>query len=150
MLRIDIVKQSDGSGVLRCTRADGSVSWQKQSGRHAAFFALHDLTHYAVETVLGYRRGFFGMVAEGWEMEDTTGKGSRGPLPPEAAEVEHLVGLFDAQRGSGTVWTADEFNAFSHRSLTEQQLHAILARRAELFRQWGGVAAGQALTLMFD
>ncbi|MBL8219120.1 MAG: hypothetical protein JNL62_07815 [Bryobacterales bacterium] len=150
MLRIDIVKQSDGSGVLRCTRADGSVTWQKQSGRHAAFFALHDLTHYAVETVLGYRRGFFGLVAEGWEMEDTTGKGNRGTLPPEAVEVEHLVGLFDAQRGSGSVWTADEFNAFSHRPLTEQQLHAILARRAELFRQWGGVAAGQALTLMFD
>ncbi len=58
MLQIEIVKRSDGSGVLRCTRQDGSVTWRKLT-KHAAHFALHDLTHYAVETVLGYRRGFF-------------------------------------------------------------------------------------------
>jgi hypothetical protein len=27
---------------------------------------LHDLTHYAVETALGYRRDFFGLITEGW------------------------------------------------------------------------------------
>jgi hypothetical protein len=51
-LRIEIVKRVDGGGVLRCTRADGSVVWQKQS-RHAAHFALHDLTHFSVETASG-------------------------------------------------------------------------------------------------
>jgi len=59
MLQIEIVKQPDGGGVLRCTRQDRSVTWQKQT-RHASHFALHDLTHYAVEIALGYRRGFFG------------------------------------------------------------------------------------------
>jgi len=61
MLSIQITKRSDGGGVLRCVRADGSVTWQKQTARHAAFFALHDLTHFAVETTLGYRQGFFGL-----------------------------------------------------------------------------------------
>ena len=74
MLKIEIVKQPDGAGVLRCTRKDGSVTWQKQT-KHAAHFALHDLTHYAVESTLGCRQGFFGLVAEGWDIEDTTGKG---------------------------------------------------------------------------
>ena len=86
-MRVQITKKADGSGVLRCVRADGSVTWQKQPDRHAAFFALHDLTHFAVETTLGYRQGFFGLVAEGWDFEDTGGKGARGPLPPEAVEV---------------------------------------------------------------
>ncbi len=117
MLRIEIVKQPDGSGVLRCTRQDGTVTWQKQT-RHAAHFALHDLTHYSVETTLGYRKGFFGLIAEGWDIEDTTGKGARGPLPREAAEVEQIVGLFDAERGSGTLWTPEEFNQFAPRPLT--------------------------------
>ena len=89
MLRIEIVKQADGTGVLRCTREDGSVTWQKQT-RHAAHFALHDLTHYAVETALGYRQGFFGLLAAGWDVEETSGKGSRGPVPPEAIEVERI------------------------------------------------------------
>ena len=90
MLRIQITKRPDGNGVLRCVRADGSVTWQKQE-RHAAFFALHDLTHFAVESTLGFRRGFYGLIAEGWDVEDTTGKGARGPLPDEAVEVEVLL-----------------------------------------------------------
>ncbi|MGH9558620.1 MAG: hypothetical protein ACRD30_05220 [Bryobacteraceae bacterium] len=100
-LRIEIVKQADGRGVLRCTHGDGLVTWQIQA-KHAAHFALHDLTHFAVETILGYRRGFFGLVSEGWAVEDTTGKGARGPLPEEAAAVERIVGLFDAERASGS------------------------------------------------
>ena len=98
-MRIEIVKRADGAGVLRCVRPDGSVTWQKQT-RHAAHFALHDLTHYAVETALGYRRGFFGLIAEGWDIEDTSGKGGRGALPAEALEVERIVGLFDSERGA--------------------------------------------------
>ena len=97
MLIVQIAKRADGAGVLRCTRADGSVTWQKQT-RHAMHFALHDLTHFAVESTLGSRRGFFGLIAEGWEIDDTTGKGLRGRLPQEAVEVEHIVGMFDTER----------------------------------------------------
>ena len=77
MLSIQITKRTDGSGVLRCVRADGSMTWQKQKSRHAAFFALHDLTHFAVESALEFRRGFYGLIADGWEIDDTTGKGTR-------------------------------------------------------------------------
>jgi hypothetical protein len=119
-----IVQASPASGRLprdlglRCIRQDGSVTWQKQP-THAAYFALHDLTHYAVETALGYKRGFFGLIAEGWEVDDTTGKGARGALPAEAVEVERIVGLFDSERASGALWTAEEFNEFAPRALTD-------------------------------
>ena len=152
MLRIEIVKQSDGSGVLRCTRQDGTVTWQKQT-RHAAHFALHDLTHYAVETTLGYRQGFFGLIAEGWDVEDTTGKGTRGALPVEAGEVEQIVGLFDAKRGSGTLWTPEEFNEFAPRPLTApltaKDILGIRSARAGLFRKWDETSPGQKLELTF-
>jgi hypothetical protein len=62
-------------------------------------------THYAIETTLGCRQGFFGLIASGWDIEDTTGKGARGPVPEQTAEVESLVGLFDSERGSGVLWT---------------------------------------------
>lgn len=149
MLRIELAKKADRAGVLRCTRIDGSTTWHRQTARHAAHFALHDLTHLAVEIVLGYKRGFFGLLAEGWEMDDTTGKGSRGALPAEAIEVERIVGLFDTERGSGTVWTVEEFNAFSPRGLTEEEIRGIKARRAELFREWFALAVGGSLELTF-
>src|SRR5579864_3783742 len=109
MLKIQITKRPDGSGLLRCLRADGSVTWQKQE-RHAAYFALHDLTHFAVESTLGFRHGFYGLIADGWDVDDTTGNGPRGPLPDEAVEVEYFVGSFDQERAAGTTWTAEEFN----------------------------------------
>jgi hypothetical protein len=148
MLHIEIAKQPDGVGVLRCTRQDGSVTWQKQS-RHAAHFALHDLTHYAVETTLGYHRGFFGLIAEGWDVDDTTGKGARGALPAEAVEVERIVGLFDSERASGVLWTAEEFNDFAPRALTDAEIQKVRALRAALFRQWSAIAPGQKLELKF-
>lgn len=155
MLRIQITKRADGVGVLRCVRADGSVTWQRQE-RHAAHFALHDLTHFAVESTLGTRRAFFGLIAEGWEIEDTTGKGTRGALPREALEVERIVGLLDAERASGAITSPEDFNNFratearsAARPLTEGELLAIRARRAELFSQWSALPAGGTLELEF-
>jgi hypothetical protein len=152
---VQIVKRADGAGVLRCLRADGTVTWQKQN-RQAAFFALHDLTHFAVESVLGYQRGFFGLVAEGWDIEDTTGKGKRGPLPDQAVEVEYIVGSFPEE---GIV--ADDFNRMAAifaeaagrpgpRPLTEDDLNRLRKRRQELFSAWNEVVPGATLELRFD
>jgi hypothetical protein len=156
-LRVRITKRPDGGGVVHCTRADGSVTWQKQD-RHAGFFALHDLTHFAVETTLGFRQGFFGLVAAGWDLEDTTGKGKRGHLPDEALEVEQWVGMLDRERGGGTLWTAEEFNDVMRtasagkavRQVSADDLIRLRARRSDLFQQWAAVTAGCSLELIFE
>ena len=143
MLNVHIVKRADGVGVLRCTRVDGSVTWQKQA-RHAAHFALHDLTHFAVESTLGFRRGFFGLIAEGWEIDDTTGKGKRGALPPEALEVEHIVGLLDTERATGIFLAAEDYK------LTDEDIARIRKRRGELFSCWAAIEPGGTLELQFE
>jgi hypothetical protein len=148
-MRVEIAKRADGAGVLRCTRDDGSVAWQKQP-THAAHFALHDLTHFAVETALGYHQGFFGLIASGWEFDDVTGKGPRGALPAEALEVERIVGVFDSERASGLLWTVEEFNQFAPRPLTADEIHSVRACRAALFKQWSSVPPGRSLSLEFE
>jgi hypothetical protein len=113
-LRIQFERRNDGT-VLRCIRADGTVTWQRTNGRQGTFFPIHDLTHYAVETVLGTRRGFFGLVAAGWDLEETNGKGARGPLPDETLIVEHLVGLLNREAAAGVEWTTEDINrALAH------------------------------------
>jgi hypothetical protein len=151
MLQVEIVKRGDGAGVLRCTRADGSVTWQKQH-RRAAIFALHDLTHFAVETILGFRRAFFGLIDEGWEIEETDGKSPRGALPPEATVAECIVGLLDAERASSAEWTAEEFKAgrLQFAPVTDEDLLRIRDRRRQLFEQWAAVEPGSALKLIWD
>jgi len=106
--------------------------------------------------VLGTRRAFFGLIAAGWEIEDTTGKGARGPLPEEAVIVEHLVGLLDAERASGEILGAPALRDFlaaagvtPPAALTDQTLGAIRALRGELFSRWQGVAPGRSMELVF-
>lgn len=159
-LRIEIGKRNDGCGVLRCMRADGSSTWQKQTTRNAPHFALHDLTHFSVESALGFQDAFFGLLAKGWDIDDTTGKGARGHVPKEALEVEALVGTFDSERACGQIWTATEFNEYAAltasnagrpapRLLSEDDLTRVRKLRSELFEKWRAVPPGSALELQF-
>lgn len=156
VLRIELVKRADGTTTLRCTRRDGTVTWQSQPGRHAAFFAFHDLRHYAVEAVLGIPDGFYGLIADGWDIDDTTGKGRRGPLPIDALVCEELVGLLDRERiGGAGPMSAGDVNAHlaqrlgvrTARAVTEEQLGAIRQVAADLHDRWITLPAGEALVL---
>src|SRR5215475_5348681 len=104
-LTITFTKRRDGSVVTRFERADGTATWQRKDGPQARFFAAHDLTHYAVETTLGYRRGFYGLIAEGYNLHDTS-----APWPREQDPVEVIVGFLDRERASGERWPAAQFN----------------------------------------
>ena len=153
---IQLTKRADGGAVLRCERADGSVTWQTHQGTRAAFFPSHDLTHFAVESELAGAVAFYGLIAAGWDIEDTTGKGARGPLPPEAVMVEHIVGLLDIERGSGHWMSGAEFRSALRDAgkpaplLDDDTLTRIRARRSDLLGQWRELPAGATLELEFS
>ena len=157
---LQFTKRKDGNAVLKCLRDDGSTTWQRQVDQHAAFFPLHDLTHYAVETELGFQRGFYGLIADGWDIEETTGKTARGPLPDEAIEVEYIVSAFSAERAGGAIASAAEFNQLattfanakgmpSPRQLSEDDLARVRARFDELAAKWRSLPADSTLELVF-
>ena len=157
-LQIQFTKRTDGSVILRCTREDGTVTWQKHE-KQGAFYSFHDLTHYAVETVLGLDQGFYGLVADGWDIEDTGGKGKRGRPSAATILVEHVVGLFDRERSGGVApLDAAEFSALVEEmtglklkhAFTERQLTAARERIAELHQQWLSIPPGSSLDLTFD
>jgi len=161
-LSIRIKKKADGSAALSCTRQDGSTTWQRQDGQLGRFFPLHDLTHYAVETVLGFKRAFYGLLADGWDITRFAAPGMSKHLPEEAGLAEVLVGFFDVERATGTRATAADFNwkigtyYDEHGTptptfrMTDDQLDRIRAVRAELFARWHDVQPGDALELSFD
>jgi hypothetical protein len=157
---IRIKKGKDGRTALSCTRADGTTTWQRQEGAQAAFFPKHDLTHCAVETVLGQRQGFYGLVSAGWDFSDFGSPWPRGKLPPEANISEMIVGAFDLERRVGEWITADELNRIladycaenglrAQRQLTESDLARVREKRAELFAKWESVRPGDALEISF-
>lgn len=159
-LRIRFSKRPDGSAILHCTRRDGTTTWQRQAARRAAFFVFHDLRHFALETTLGLRLGFFGLIADGWDISDTEGKGPLGPLPSEALFAEQMVGLLDRERlGGAAPLTAAEIRDLlarlpgpviesAHGSLTDERLQAVRRLTEELHLRWA--ATESDMELEFD
>ena len=159
-LTIRLSKKPDGSVVFSCTRSDGSTTWQKHQ-RHAEFFPLHDLSHFAVETTLGLRSGFYGLLARGWNITDFGDRTIPADAAYEAALAEAVVGLLDGERAVGQPHSTPEFNralatSLSHagqtlgRPVTDEELDAIRSAWLSLAGQWSRVPVGESLVLAFE
>jgi hypothetical protein len=146
---VRIKKKTDGGAALSCIRSDGTVTWQQQNGLQGRFFPLHDLTHYAVETVLDLR-GFFSLVAEGWDFGDFGTPWPRGPLPAEAHAVEQVVGFLDTERASGREWAAADLQLAAPYGVSEEDLRRVRDARHGLFARWTTLPAGDTLELRFE
>lgn len=158
---IRIKKNADGRSSLTCTRADGSTTWQSLNNAQAAFFPRHDLTHYAVETVLGHRNGFYGLVASGWNLTDFGAPWPRGRIPGESVLSEMIVGFLDLERSSGHLARAEDVNrrlkeyCAEHQlpepsPLTDDDMRRVRQKRGDLFAMWEAVKPGDALELSFE
>lgn len=154
-------KLERGGAALSCIRTDGTSTWQKPKPSQATFYAIHDLTHFAVETELESLDGFFTLIAKGWEISDFDEAASteRG-LPPEALLVELIVGFFDSERSSGDQWTDAQFNQYietydkdsqfpAEFKITDEQLQRIRRHKSALFQQWQETKLGETLELEF-
>lgn len=160
-LRIEIGKRRDGATTFRLVRADGSATWQRHEGSKALFFPLHDLEHFAVETVLRHGRGFYGLVAEGWELGDFGTPWPRGPMPADMDPSESIVGFLDLERATGVELTADDVNDQLRAKLTgsdqaasvrvtDEALARVRAVVRELHARWWELPPGATMTLEFD
>lgn len=160
-LAIRLARQADGGYVITCTRPDGSSTWQRSRAATAAFFPAHDLTHYAVETLLGMRHGFYGLVLDGWRFEDFGDGAARGPIPDEALLAEAIVGTLDLQRRTADLspaafraqleatGAADAVTPRLLAVLDVPTLERLVTARDALLARWAAVPAGGALELTF-
>jgi len=160
-LLVHLTKHAPDDYALTCVRAGGTTTSQRTRGDSAQFFPFHDLTHLAVETVLGRRSGFYGLVCDGWQLSEFAKPGVSRRLPAEAVATEQLVALFDGERVVGGPWTAAEFNASlaeylknsgrdcTPAPLTEAELARVRAEHARLAALWLALPAGETLELRF-
>ena len=141
---IRITKHEGKPPTLSCVRGDGSTTWQSY-GNQRDFFPIHDLTHYAVETELGYRHGFYGMIAAGRGVNDF-GSGDAASFHPEAIYAECLAGLLTTTFGVGSNLTYEEIKKtldgqteearIPPIELSPEQFTAIRAKTATLVQRW--------------
>lgn len=106
---IELVKGTTHD-TLRIERADGSRAEAQVSKKGPL---PHDGVHFAVETGLGFRRGFFGLIAEGRHPDEIAGFASamghssaaKAHAPDlsiiELLQAERLVECFEAEVWGG-------------------------------------------------
>jgi hypothetical protein len=159
-LTIRLARRPDGAVLFELRRADGTTTWQKRSGPTAEYFAVHDLTHYAVETTLGFRAAFYGLVADGWDLSDFGTPWRRGPLPTEALAAEVIVGCFDTQRAAYERLSASQCNSSAHSyfaargepspvHVTDEELDRVRSTLSDVVQRWHSARPGDSLELAF-
>lgn len=154
-LQINLKKISDEQSSLNCRRADGTVTWSRMH----PFYPRHDVSHFAVETVLGLRQGFFGLIAEGWELADFIQKRVAARLPTEAFWAECAMGVTEllgqAAPPALTAWqeALDQSVAGQKlppfRRVTADEYAQLNALRATVLARWAALPIGETLSLEF-
>ena len=155
-MQIRFQKGEGGAGTLRCLRSDGTETWTTLK----SITPHHDLTHYAVETTLGYQWAFYGLIAQGWNIEDFTTRlanGSFRATPDEALQAENLVILLQGEYVSGR--EQEDPAALAGAScgahnvpgpiVSAEQLAEIRANIRSCCGQWERLTSGEILDLPF-
>ncbi len=122
------------------------------------FFVRHDLSHFAVETILGYKTAFYGMINNGVELSDFMVKERRDALKltTEAMHAESLANLFLMDFVDGPVENFDQvqqqtmttsFPNAEPVSLTGEQINSVRQTLSNLLFQWNQLPAGEFFQL---
>ncbi|MDE2125213.1 MAG: hypothetical protein KGJ62_01330 [Armatimonadetes bacterium] len=159
-VEIRLRKRQHGATSIACRRDDGSITWQ----RSVSYFARHDLLHVAVESVLGFRNAFFGMVAAGRDINDfgtvDAQTGRKESLPLEAYWAEHIVGILQLDDARRERMPFVECQQLVRAGLTAQDLpmpegftegalFGVREQFAALDAQWCALLSGETLSVAF-
>ena len=100
LIRFTKAKNTSKHDTLTCVRSDGSKTWWTLP----THFAEHDMLHYIVETTLGFREAFFGLIAAGRDIDSFgTRDGKKDAYTREEGDAELIVGLLQVELSDSTL-----------------------------------------------
>ncbi len=154
---LQITKNTGKPHIIKYIRDDQTETWMQSDG----FFVRHDLSHYAIESILNFRTAFNGMLNKGMDIKDFENKDNRMALAvtSEAFYAENMANLFLIEIAQGEF---PDFNAVQQQSLlsfashipvitlAEEKINAIRTYLRQLLQQWEALPAGNLLVLSFS
>ncbi len=146
-MRIRITKEHGGHRLI-CTRRNGTHT-QSPVG---SCLPYHELAHYVVEQELHLEQGFFGLINEGYTIEQLGGSSIIRTLPAEALMAEVLARKLQGL-SNGAVAQSDfiaDLEAELHRrpkGLTDARITRMLGTYVDLLHAWENVPESAGLEL---
>jgi hypothetical protein len=133
---IRLSKHTGKPHVIKYIRDDGTETWMQADD----FFVRHDLSHFALETVLGYKTAFNGMINSGMDIKDFENREKRRAMKvtDEAGYAENMANLFLGEVVQGNF---EDFNAVQQQTLAHTNNGIpILTWRMKKYRQSGNTS----------
>ena len=153
-MEILFTKNFNGDHILSCKREDGSVSWKHVS----SFFIIHDLCHFAVETLMPLKNAFYGMVAAGTDISEfDLPKAQRNfQLTEEALFAEQLVNMLTIEYAQGKmenfieIFTSiNDMEGSKALPIDELKMEKIRNLANQLIQKWNLLQEGKTMTLSY-
>ncbi|MDB5210410.1 MAG: hypothetical protein JWQ30_1237 [Sediminibacterium sp.] len=156
-MQMRITKNTGKPHIIKYIRDNGTETWMYSDD----FFVRHDLSHYAIESVMEYRTAFNGMLNEGMDIKDFEDREKRTGITvtDEACHAENMSNLFLTEIMQGEF---EDFNAVQKESfiamntqcrpvtLSEEKIAAIRNYLTRLFDQWNEMPVGETMELIFN
>ncbi len=153
---IQFQKHIDGRSTMRCLRDNGSSTYQTES----EYFVKHDLLHVSVESVLNTKNAFFGLIAQGWDIDwfeiPAPGETEKRSISAEALFVEQLVGLVQLSwyreislSELSEMITLSEWNLDKLDCLSDNVIFQIDTTCRKLLEEWEHLTPGSTMEIFF-
>lgn len=156
-MKIIFKKGKANKNTIHIHRPDGSETWRTYQSQSLVY---HDFIHFAVESVVHLKNGFFGLLASGMNINDfeEMSKPATETLPLESIQVEFIVGTFqlemqdhrwgkDFNENLKTMCELKEVQPPS--PLSEEQQSEIRTIFHELWARWKVLPVGEEVTLVW-
>ena len=152
-MQIRITKKTNRNS-LACIRTDGSYT-RSDTG---PALPHHDLAHYVVEDTLGIKNGFYGMISQGYSIQQLSDKALIKKLGPESWLAEIVTRAL--QSFTGGACTSNQFASLILTELnkSEEEMHYDLSPPAaekmkadflQLLTAWKEIPDGESMELLF-
>jgi len=153
---LQLTKNNGKPHIIKYIRDNGTVTWMYSDD----FFIRHDLSHYAIEKILGYTTAFNGMLNNGMGIKDFEDREKRKAMniTDEAFYAENMANLFLMEIAQGNF---DDFNTvqqdafeslpvqFPKITLPDGKINEIRSYLRQLLQQWNELPAGETLELIY-
>jgi len=159
LLIVQIKKTRTGLSTLTVERPDGTKTYSKLN----LGFEIHDIAHYVVEKQLRLQNSFYGMLSQGYQIEDFQLPKKNRPealqpknIPREALATEHLVNLltidFMSDESQMNILESlsnilKENNLPLPHELNVEKLTSIKKELADWMLKWNALESGKILKM---
>lgn len=154
---LQLTKNTGKPHIIKYIRDNGTETWMYGD----EFFVRHDLSHYAIETVLSYTTAFIGMLNRGMDIKDFENREKRKAIlvTEEAFYTENMANLFLTEILQDEF---DDFNSVQQQAfgvfgdkfpaitLPAGAIDQVRLRLRQLLDQWNELPEDATMELQFS